>query len=230
MVSITFTTPGGLTEEIVLDATVRQVHRASATITEHPVEEGSNISDHIRPDLDAIRVEAVITNTPIVQPGSNMDGVTSEVAPIELDVPSPPTRFNVSGLLNAAVQAFSPKVNKAEVLQFSGPFDRIRSVYESFLSMRDNGTVVRVLTTLREYESMVIQSVEVPKDDPSDSINLNIEARQIRIVQTDTVQAPEPTQPRGRRQVSAGNQTPGDADAQTEQNASLAHRLMEGFF
>ena len=41
-------------QSLFFDATVRDSHEASATITEHPVEEGADISDHIRPDLDRV--------------------------------------------------------------------------------------------------------------------------------------------------------------------------------
>lgn len=71
---------------IAFDATVRERHSLSALITEHAVENGSNISDHMRPDNDRLSLEIVISNTPIrtgphgpANPAlSHMDGATGE--------------------------------------------------------------------------------------------------------------------------------------------------------
>lgn len=54
---------------ITLDASVREVHRASSRATDHPVEaEGTGVadvvSDHIKVDPRIISIDGVITNTP----------------------------------------------------------------------------------------------------------------------------------------------------------------------
>ena len=57
-------TPGVLSA-LEFDATLSEVHSASATVTEHPVEKGAAITDHVRPQLDRVQLEGLITNTPI---------------------------------------------------------------------------------------------------------------------------------------------------------------------
>ena len=51
--------------DIAIDCTVTETHTSTATVTEHPVESGSNITDHIRPEPVQLSVNGIITNTPI---------------------------------------------------------------------------------------------------------------------------------------------------------------------
>lgn len=51
-----------------IDATVREQYSISAEVTDHPVERGANISDHSRRKPDVLRMECVVTNTPIAAP------------------------------------------------------------------------------------------------------------------------------------------------------------------
>jgi hypothetical protein len=49
-----------------LEATVSTNHEASATIVKHPIESGSNISDHISDEPDVVQIEGVVSNTPVL--------------------------------------------------------------------------------------------------------------------------------------------------------------------
>lgn len=50
---------------VELDVSTSEVQTLTATVTDHPVEEGSNIADHIRDDPDELQIDGVITNTPL---------------------------------------------------------------------------------------------------------------------------------------------------------------------
>lgn len=47
------------------DAVTNEQTELSAKVTEHPVEEGANVSDHIRDELDKITLEVFVSNAPI---------------------------------------------------------------------------------------------------------------------------------------------------------------------
>jgi hypothetical protein len=51
--------------EIKVDAFIRETHSLASEITEHPVENGSTIADHIYNKPVAISIEGIITNTPM---------------------------------------------------------------------------------------------------------------------------------------------------------------------
>lgn len=50
---------------VTLDASLREVHSKRNEMTDHPVEEGINISDHVRQRPDEVVIEGIITNTPV---------------------------------------------------------------------------------------------------------------------------------------------------------------------
>lgn len=56
--------------EITIDASVSETHTMTATVTTHPVERGSDITDNVYKNPDAISMTGVISDTPIgVSPG-----------------------------------------------------------------------------------------------------------------------------------------------------------------
>lgn len=52
-----------------LDASLRETHSARNEVTQHPVERGSAVSDHIRPLPDGLVIEGVVSNAPLARPG-----------------------------------------------------------------------------------------------------------------------------------------------------------------
>lgn len=52
--------------QIAFDATVSEQHKSTLTITEHPVEVGANVSDHAQKEPDAITIQGIISDTPIL--------------------------------------------------------------------------------------------------------------------------------------------------------------------
>jgi hypothetical protein len=50
--------------EIVIDAVLEEVHALEAQVTEHPVESGRSVVDHVQVLSDSLRLEGIISNTP----------------------------------------------------------------------------------------------------------------------------------------------------------------------
>lgn len=57
--------------DIWLDVSVHESHDAEAEVSEHPVELGTAIADHIRPLPRTIEIEGLVTNHPIEMPMSH---------------------------------------------------------------------------------------------------------------------------------------------------------------
>ena len=51
---------------LTLDASLSQQHEMSATATEHPVEEGADITDHVQPQLPRLTIQGVYSATSLV--------------------------------------------------------------------------------------------------------------------------------------------------------------------
>ena len=229
---ILFETPSGGAAMIAIDATVEENHGSSALITEHAVEVGGNVSDHIRPENDRLTLVFVITNTPINVPATNMDGATGEIsalpflflgsAPRRADgnptqtSPFSAGRFIAAGLKTKPSQVqFEPQPlvtppaegqDGVTVLQFSQEFDRVRSVYDVLRAIVGTGTLVTIITSLRTYGDMGLANLSAPRDaDSGNAVEFSVDAIQVKIVSTETVAAPEPTEmgPRGRERETS---------------------------
>lgn len=60
---------GGKLQTMTFDATIKEVFDHTADVTDYPVEEGSNISDHIREKPSGLILDAVITDNPLQNDG-----------------------------------------------------------------------------------------------------------------------------------------------------------------
>lgn len=205
MAEIFWELPSGQVQSIEFDCTERDAHDSSATITEHSMEEGADASDHVRPNLDRVTLDVVVSNQPIKVPKTQVPGLTGGVRGIE---------FEREGIVFA----------KAQALVFDEEFDRVRSVYEELLGLKNRGQLCTVITSLREYENMVIERIGTIREAPTGhALVATVEAREMRIVRTEVV---ETELPRATRRADRGRENPTDADATTEgRSQSLAFGL-----
>lgn len=83
-------TPEGLPFELVMgfDAVLSEAHELNGETTKHPVEKGSNITDHFILDPEVLTLEVQITNTPLTE--NDLFGIPSGRygSPVFLDVPA----------------------------------------------------------------------------------------------------------------------------------------------
>jgi hypothetical protein len=50
--------------EIIIDAAIEETHSMQVRATDHPVESGSSVVDHVQVLPDSVRLEGIISNTP----------------------------------------------------------------------------------------------------------------------------------------------------------------------
>jgi hypothetical protein len=195
MAELTWTLEDGQEQSLTFDATVRDSHEATATITEHPIEEGANISDHVRKDLDRVTLSIVVSNTPIVSPADHNDGVAGTVQSVQLTGPD------------------GQELARAQVLVFDGGVTRVRSVYEELLDLLETGTRVNLLTSLRDYEGMAVKRVSPIREAQSgDALVATVELQELQVVSSEIVAAPEPREPRGNTGQERGRENTEDED------------------
>jgi hypothetical protein len=129
-----------VTDTIQLDVTLVETHSAQAEVTQHPVEVGADISDHYRQKPREVRIQGIVTDTPI-------DG----------------------SLINAALRAApglgialagAESVSKA----IFGQADVMRSTFDLMQRIRDTGTMLQVWTPYRVYQNMLMTDFEVTRD------------------------------------------------------------------
>lgn len=234
-VEVAFELTDGRLVALAMDATLSENHTSSATATERPVEEGSDVTDHVRADQPRVTVEAFVTNTPIRVPKSTLvpdsdqlGGVSAEFEDVELLVPDPPINFNVAAAAGALFGALFPADRTARVLRFSDSFDRVVTTYDLMSAIVELGTVVIIQTKLRAYDNMVLENLTTPVGS-TDSLTFTFDAKQIRTVSSEVVAAPDPIEERGqRRQRRGGQQTEEAEEGGSKENRSFLMQGLEG--
>ena len=216
---------GGAIVFIEFDGTEREQHDAAVHITDHPVEKGVDITDHVRVEPEHLTIDALLTNHPIRVPKTNIDGANGGTRGAELTIPTKgalPIGVPILGAVLAGAGVLDgTMIVKANVLQFDGQFDRLRSVYQELLFLQASATLVAVSTSLREYDSMIIESLSAPRTPESGSaMAVTIVLRRLRFAETKTVAAP--AAPVNSKKVSKGR-TPPKAEGP---HASVLYKLL----
>lgn len=65
MISLRYQATPTQLDTLSIDATMREGHGRSAETTDHPVEDGADITDHIRKRAETYTIEGYVTNTPL---------------------------------------------------------------------------------------------------------------------------------------------------------------------
>lgn len=77
---------------IWIDVSISETHGLSADVTQHPVESGSDMTDHIRPTPRTIQIEGLVTNHPTELPLSHAGGARAIDDAGFIDVTTQPGR------------------------------------------------------------------------------------------------------------------------------------------
>jgi hypothetical protein len=203
--------------DIWIDVSVREGHDIAADVTEHPVEAGANVADHIRPQPATITIEGMVTNHPIQLPGgAHHEGAKVSAAPIEIQGEKSLGR---AGLIPGADQANailgvvkidlrSRRTFSATPLHFTRPFDRVTAVHKALLNLFETRQLVTVVTALTTYQNVALTNLHVERSGPGGRHRLEFQAtgRVLRVVNSQTVELPAPVSPRALPKLSAGAQ------------------------
>jgi hypothetical protein len=146
---------------------------------------------------------------------------------LTLDVPSPPLQLSPSGLGQAAVVgliglltgAGPPKVTVSDqgsrtvqtqslqVFQQDSPRDRVRDIYDLLLKAQEGKFLCTVQTRRREYFDMLIEGIGQPDTiEDGKAGRFQIDFRFLRVADSETVAAPQPTEARGATATTKGSQ------------------------
>lgn len=216
---------GGKTSRLYMNAITSQTHEFASEVSEHPVEEGANVTDYVRRKLNKLSFEAIVSQEPITADdnfGKNsargaIEGVKLDVQPYQAPFSfTPGAVFSAVGnvIKNAL---FGDPEYVAQVLTFKDSFDAVTSVQSQLSVLMDTAQMFTVYTSTNVYSNMQLIGCTLNKT-PEDGTGakFNLEFQQIRIVSTKRVKAPIPTEVRGQPPIKKGNQGTPDAPPQRE--------------
>lgn len=177
-----------------LDVVLSEEFAGEAEVTEFPVEEGADISDHVRAKALAFKLDAVVSNTPILEPENRPTLRYMGAA-------SPP-RFEVS----------NPQPRE----------DRAGWAEETLERLRQAGTLLRVVTKRHDLKSMVLVSFSDPVDkNTGDALRTVLAFRRIVTVSTQQVEVAKPPGARQRRGHQPTKPAPAPVAEKAQQRVSI---------
>lgn len=219
---------------ITFDAILDELHESVSQVTEHPVETGVDVTDHVRPLPDRLNLVGYVSNQPIIV---NPFTERGELRSFKLEVPKwePPLEPTPGSIFRNTIAAvdgllFGEPEYTAQVLAFPDAFDAIRETYEVLLELKRNAVFLEVLTPLRWYEDVILERVAAPRTAGDSGVAFAMDLRQLRVVESGQVTAPPiPQDPSGhplQKKGSQGGKSPGDGEE--EQPASIAYQILSG--
>ncbi len=169
---------------VTFDASLEETHVLASEVTEHPVEEGTNISDHIRRLPKTLEINGLVTNHPLFLLPS-------------LTAPSP-------------IQGDNQRQS-----------DRVKAAYDELERIHDDGELITVVTSLREYTSMAISGMSVIRNNANGNVlNATISLKEVVTAIVETVEAPVPVNKTASRSIDQGKKNTKVADDAVSGNAN----------
>lgn len=171
---------------LIFDAIRTEDHTMSATVTEHPVENGSIISDHVIQQPDKLTITGLVSNTPIDLIGSyavtGKDDVLLTAETIGAVKPEEATGAPKSGNI------FTSKLGANYLINKGSSNARSNAAYIIMKNFLKNAIPVVVRTGLDVYTDMIITDMRTNRDARNgDSWSPSITFQKIERVQSKQV-------------------------------------------
>ena len=247
--------PQNSSAPVYFDCVTKEQVVRDADVTEFPVEQGVNITDHYRVKVTELHLEVFVSQEPLwpeVHPEGN--GATGQAS---LQLPNYPSfqvpSFDGSqlsspgaalgaglgavGSATAAVKAsvnslFSDRMNPivVNVLQWSTPFDSLNALLTRLDGLRSNASLVDVFTRSWHYENLLITNVTTERDkETGTGTNVSISFKTIVTVTTQTGYVALPTNLVDKATINKGPQQPQDPGQKTSFALAIKNGLASTF-
>jgi hypothetical protein len=167
---------GETLELLKIDATKAEQHSLKSKATQHEVEDGGNISDHVIKGGRTVTIDGVVSDDPLTIAGAvagNIAGITGSL---------------VDGLGGAVVTGVVSKLGSELLKDGDKPskdaFDILEYIYE------ENIPLV-IVTSIKTYTNMIMESLVMPRDVRNfNSLAFNASFKEVRIIESETVDIP----------------------------------------
>ncbi len=171
----------GPVEPIVAQATIEEVHTDEVEITEHPVEQGTTISDHAFKRPERVIIRCGWSNSP-----SGPSGLVSQAVSLGATLVSP-----LVGLVTAVGQT----ATAVQSILTGNSVDQVRDTYRRLRELQASRVPFDILTGKRAYSSMLFESIVVETTEKTEnSLIVTAVCKQVIIVTVQTVSVPINTQ------------------------------------
>ena len=220
---------GSFSLQLEIDVWITESHEFVSEATEHSVERGVNITDHIHRKPDKVSMSIFVSNEPISTPNTPLTAIalklpgdtpsTISVAGVTVPIPAlhnKPSLLTLltpgglsgalAGLVTDAVGGLlNPPVALGSTVYIPVGFDRVRVILDQLEVCR--GQLLRVFTRKRDYENMALVEVKMDRGQrDGNGARIDLTFREIRVVNTQVVKAPALAHPAAKAKANKGAQ------------------------
>lgn len=256
-ITLTWEGLDGQQRVVELDAYTAENHEDTVTVTGHPVETGVVITDHARDEPKFVSIEGIVSNAPMPGKAGVTSGPVDlsveyqrpepATRTIELNVATPPITPSAGGIIRAGIGAVKtallgkPKATvwgefrkrretvRATVLSYGTPQNRPQAVDLLLQEASALKALVTVTTPLRTVPDLLITRLAPQRSiENGKSVLFQLDLRQIRVTNSETVDAPVPAEARGATKKNAGAKGTKDknlSDEEFEEYRSGLHQI-----
>lgn len=202
-----------------LDASVSETHSRVANVSQSPIEDGSNIADHITLNPVGLSITGLVSDVPL--------SIINSIVGAGVGAVSNVTNA-LGGIAGTAAAAGLGSVASLVTGNPRDPSDSFKYLEELF----ENRQPFTVITRLKRYEDMVIKSLNVPRSAQNGrGLRFTIQLEQVIIVESSEVLIPPfilggGAGNRGQSTSKLGKQAAKGASEQAERKSSF---LLQGF-
>jgi len=185
----------GTHRSMAFECIMTTTEERSSEVTEHNVEEGAAIVDHMRPKPDLIGIDVRVSNTPM--DWEDPDGIARKYGAQQQTVSLDDGR-------NPALAGVS-----ANLVGFTQDRNVLADTVAELDQLRLDAVRFDVVTRSGYYAGMVVEKATIKRElKNGKGGDIAISLRRIRVVSSQTVASPKPKEPRGQLKVSKGEQQP----------------------
>lgn len=177
---------------MIFDAVINEQHQQSSDITEHPLEDGSVISDFVIQKPLELTLNIVKSNRPItlfdqsrfasidLSPYAEIGKILTDVSTTKSNPQGKQSVKNSKGISYVGSSSVSNATNNENY-----PLNQAIRAYETITKLQELGKSLKIYTGLRIYDNMLITSISSKRDiSNADSWEATITLKEIRSVKT----------------------------------------------
>ena len=158
---------------VQIDASIKEIHSRESPLSQFPIEDGNDVSDHVFLKPAGLELFAMISDTPI----GGLQGLIQEAATSGAQNLFPQSKLAASAAIGAVAGA-------AALYNASQGKTKSIKAYEQLKTFQANSAILSVRTTLDKYTSMIIVSMSVPREAATgNAIEFTIKMMKANIVQ-----------------------------------------------
>lgn len=166
-----------------LDASLNESHERSAIVTDHEIEDGTAISDHIHLLPDRLIIQGLVSDSPLSIIGSlTGTGISALTGGVKQLIPG--------GFGTIVAQAAGLGLGSLAGLITGSPRDPA-DAFKYLEELHNDRQRFTVVTRLKRYDDMVIENITVPRNSTvGQGLEFTITMKRIKIVKSALILVP----------------------------------------